>query len=106
MATNKRMRRRAETPMFPQLEEEEVTPPNLAALQKRSRDLQRSVKRLKVEMAADRLGYPMGRQRKMTYAQTAAKRRKFLVQTAEFLITALLLVGACAWLYQLWLSRQ
>lgn len=106
MAGNKRMRKRApQTPMLPLLEQEEM-PQDAAALQKRARQLQRSVHRLKVEMAADRMGFPVGRPRKMTYAQAAAKRRKFVVQAAEFLITAVLFVGACAWLYQWWLSRQ
>lgn len=103
-ATNKRMRKSApKTPMLPLPED---SPQDVEALQKRARQIKRSMHRLNVEMAADRLGYPVGRPKKMRYAQAAEKRRKFLVQTSEFVITAVLFVGACAWLYQWWLSRQ
>ena len=76
------------------------------ALRKKERVLKRTVHRMKVELAASRMGFPMGSQHRMTYAQAAAKRRRFLVQAAEFITTAILFVGACSWLYHWWLSRQ
>jgi hypothetical protein len=76
------------------------------ALRQKERVLRRKVHRMKVEMAASRMGFPMGSQHRMTYAQAAAKRRRFLVQAAEFITTAILFVGACSWLYHWWLSRQ
>ncbi|MEZ0274862.1 MAG: hypothetical protein ACAH88_08145 [Roseimicrobium sp.] len=106
MAGNKRMRKRAPqaSPMLPFMDESE--PKDVAALQRKAKQIQRNMHRLKVEMAADRMGFPVGRPRKMTFAQAAAKRRAFMVQAAEFMITAVLFVGACAWLYQWWLARQ
>src|SRR5215207_7577479 len=74
-----------------------------AALRSKERVLKKKVHRMKVEMVAHRLGFPIGSHSQLSYAQAAAKRRKFLVQIAEFLITAVLFVGACAWLYQWWL---
>lgn len=76
------------------------------ALRHKERVLKRKVHRMKVEMVANRMGFPIGSQHRMTYAQAAAKRRRFLVQAAEFITTAILFVGACSWLYHWWLSRQ
>lgn len=106
MAGNKRMRKRApkNSPMLPFMDEGE--PRDVATLQRKAKEIQRNMHRLKVEMAADRLGFPVGKPRKMTFAQAQAKRRRFMVQATEFLITAVLFVGACAWLYQWWLARQ
>ncbi len=102
MAKNKQMRKRsAKADLIQEMDQEEA-PQDVASLQKRARQLKRSVHRLNVELAADRFRH----ERKMTYAQAAASRRQFMVQAAEFLITAVLFVGACAWLYQWWLSRQ
>ena len=39
-------------------------------------------------------------------AQAAAARWKFLRQASEFIVTAVLIGGACAWLYKWWLTRQ
>lgn len=76
------------------------------ALRHKERALKRKVHRMKVELVASRMGFPLGSQHGMTYAQAAAKRRRFLVQAAEFVTTAILFIGACSWLYHWWLSRQ
>lgn len=77
-----------------------------AALRSRERALKKKVVRMRVEMVAGRLGFPIGKHLNMSLAQAAAKRRRFLVQLGEFLVTAILFCGACAWLYQWWLTRQ
>jgi hypothetical protein len=43
---------------------------------------------------------------RLTLAQARERRRVFYMQVLEFTVTALLFVGACAWLYQWWLSRS
>ncbi|TLD69844.1 hypothetical protein FEM03_16115 [Phragmitibacter flavus] len=45
-------------------------------------------------------------EQRLTLAQASEKRRVFYMQVLEFTVTALLFVGACAWLYQWWLSRS
>ena len=45
-------------------------------------------------------------ERRLTLAQTRARNRKLMVQWAEFGVTAIILVGACAWLYQWWMRTQ
>jgi hypothetical protein len=40
--------------------------------------------------------------RRLTLSQTRARNRKLMIQVAEFAVTAIILVGACAWLYQWW----
>jgi hypothetical protein len=72
----------------------------------KERALKKRMHRMRVEMVANRLGFPMGRDTRLSLAQAAQKRRHTLVQIGEFLVTAILIAGACAWLYQWWLTRQ
>jgi hypothetical protein len=81
-------------------------PINPIALRMKERALKKQVHRMKVEMVARRMGFPIGRQPDMSLAKAAQARRRFLMQAGEFLVTALLIAGACAWLYQWWLTRQ
>src|SRR4051812_20854964 len=76
------------------------------ALRMQERALKKRMHRMRVEMVANRLGFPIGRDTKLSLAQAAQKRRRTLVQIAEFLVTAILIAGAAAWLYQWWLTRQ
>jgi hypothetical protein len=76
------------------------------ALRMRERDLKKKVHRMKVEMVARKIGFPIGRQPDMSLAKAAQARRRFVMQVGEFLVTAVLIAGACAWLYQWWLTRQ
>ena len=102
MATNKRIRKPAKATKEV-LEVPSLDPMHM--LRQREKLLQKRMHRMKVTMTADRLGFPTEKQR-LTYAQASAKRRRVLVHAAEFIITAILFVGACSWLYQFWLSRQ
>ena len=52
-----------------------------------------------------RRGFAQG-ERRLTLAQSRARNRKMMVQWAEFAVTAIILVGACAWLYQWWMRTQ
>jgi len=72
----------------------------------KERALKKHMYRMRVEMVANRLGFPMGRDTRLSLAQAAQKRRRFLVRAGEFLVTTILIAGACAWLYQLWLMRR
>jgi hypothetical protein len=76
------------------------------ALRLKERALKKKVHRMRVEMVARRLGFPIGTQPDMIRAKAAAARKRFLLQVVEFVVTAILIGGACAWLYQWWLSRQ
>lgn len=103
-SSNKRVRKSSPKSSAHEIMDDRLDP--VEALRRKERLLQKKVHRMKVEMVANRLGFPMGSQRRLTFAQAAAKRRRFLVQAAEFITTAILFVGACSWLYQWWLSRQ
>jgi hypothetical protein len=81
-------------------------PMNPIALRMKEKSLKQQVHRMKVEMVARRLGFPIGRQPDMSLAKAAQARRRFLMQVGEFLVTAILIAGACAWLYKWWLTRQ
>ncbi|OAI55524.1 hypothetical protein AYO49_01200 [Verrucomicrobiaceae bacterium SCGC AG-212-N21] len=81
-------------------------PMNPIALRMKEKSLKKQVHRMKVEMVARRLGFPIGRQPDMSLAKAAQARRRFLMQACEFLVTAILIAGACAWLYKWWLTRQ
>jgi len=94
-----------------------------ASLKAKAQDLEKTLHRLEVEIA---MTSRLDRERKLrnrntipapertrvrasgrlTHAQTLEKRRKLLMQILEFTITALIFVGACAGLYQWWLSRS
>ena len=50
-------------------------------------------------------GFAQG-ERRLSLAQSRARTRKLLVQWAEFGVTAIIFVGACAWLYQWWARTQ
>jgi len=92
-------------------------------LKAKAQDLEKTLHRLEVEIAAtsrldqerkirnrntipapERTKFARS-QRRLTHAQTREKSRKRLMQVMEFTVTALLFVGACAGLYQWWLSR-
>lgn len=77
-----------------------------AALRMKERALKMKMHRMRVEMVANKIGFPIGKQSHMSLAQAASKRRSFLVHACEFVVTAILIGGACAWLYQWWLTRQ
>lgn len=77
-----------------------------AILRQQERALKKKVHRMKVEMVARKLGFPIGAQPDMIRAKAAAARRRFLMLAAEFIVTAILIGGACAWLYKWWLTRQ
>jgi hypothetical protein len=81
-------------------------PMNPIALRMKERALKKQVHRMKVEMVARKIGFPIGRQPDMSLAKAAQARRRFVMQVGEFLVTAVLIAGACAWLYQWWLTRQ
>lgn len=94
------------------------------SLKDKERELQGQLHRLEVEIAAtsrvfaderrrrneNELPPPEGyrsraKGKRLTLAQAREKRRVFYMQVVEFAVTLLLMVGACAWLYQWWLSR-
>lgn len=96
------------------------------SLHEQSLELESKVRRLEVEIAATsrmaqesrirnrdllpppdsvRGGFAYSKTR-MSFAQSRTKRRAVALQFTEFTITLLLFVGACAWLYQWWLSRH
>jgi hypothetical protein len=123
MSTNKRInnpRAKSAKDMLSEGKGRSVKPKSLKA---KAEDLEKTLHRLEVEIAAtsrlahekkiknrnfvpppERSGFARSAGRK-THAQKLEQRRKLLIQVAEFSFTALLFVGACAWLYQWWLSR-
>ena len=92
-------------------------------LKAKAQDLEKTLHRLEVEIAAtSRLAHESKirnrntipapertkfarSQHRLTHAQSREKNRKLMMQVMEFVVTALLFVGACAGLYQWWLSR-
>lgn len=124
MSTNKRIRKPSSKTMTSLLDE--ATPRRPKTLREQSIELESKVRRLEVEIAAttrmahesrirnrDTLPPPdairggAGRsQARLSFAQSRTKRRALAFQFTEFTITLLLFVGACAWLYQWWLSRH
>lgn len=104
MPSNKRIRNSRSKTGLAAIEGARLDPG--AELKLRERALKKRMHRMKVEMVASRLGFPIGRDTRLSLAQAAQKRRRFLVQIAEFAVTAVLIAGACAWLYQWWLTRQ
>lgn len=105
MATgNKRVRSTKSRSGLAAIDEPQLDP--TVALRMRERALKKKMHRMRVEMVANKIGFPIGKQSNMSLAQAAGKRRRFLVQAAELVVTAILIGGACAWLYQWWLTRQ
>ena len=104
MSANKRVRHTKSRSGIGAMDDARLDPG--AALRMKERALKKRMHRMRVEMVANRLGFPMGRDTKLSLAQAAQKRRRFMVQIAEFSVTAILIAGACAWLYQWWLTRQ
>jgi len=124
MATNKRITNRAKVRSAKELARQAVETPQPRRLKDKAKDLEGKLHRLEVEIAASSRIYGETRRRsrdelpppepsrkirsgpkRLTHAQTREKRRTFYMQVLEFAVTALLFVGACAWLYQWWLSR-
>lgn len=104
MPANKRVRSTKPKSRMGAIDDSQADPG--LALRMKERALKKTMHRMKVEMVASRLGFPMGRDTRLSLAQAASKRRRFMVQIGEFLVTAILIAGACAWLYQWWLTRQ
>lgn len=104
MPANKRVRNAKSRSGIGAMDDSRLDPG--AALRMKERALKKHMHRMRVEMVANRLGFPIGRGTRLSLAQAAQKRRCFLVQIAEFTVTAILIAGACAWLYQWWLTRQ
>lgn len=102
---NKRVRSSKPKQNKSSLDEQPHSDPSVA-LRMKERALKMKMHRMRVEMVANKIGFPIGKQSQMSLAQAASKRRSFLVQAGEFLVTAILIGGACAWLYQWWLTRQ
>lgn len=104
MPANKRVRNSRSKSGLGALDDPRLDPG--VALRQKERALKKRMHRMRVEMVATRLGFPMGKHTNMSLAQASSKRRRTMVQIAEFLVTAILIAGACAWLYQWWLTRQ
>ncbi|MFZ4763557.1 MAG: hypothetical protein ACOYMN_01285 [Roseimicrobium sp.] len=103
MSSPNKLMHRPKPPKVTEDLESKVSPEE--KLRRKEQALRKEYRKMKVALAAQRLGIPTGGQR-LPLAQQAAARRRALLQAAEFITTAILFAGACAWLYQWWLSRQ
>lgn len=124
MPTNKRIRKPSSKTVTSLLDESAPRRPK--TLREQSLELENKVRRLEVEIAATTRMAHESRIRnrdvlpppetirggtghakaRLSFAQSRTKRRALAFQFTEFTITLLLFVGACAWLYQWWLSRH
>lgn len=124
MLTNKRIRKSSHKTMTSLLDEATSRRPK--SLQQQSLELESKVRRLEVEIAAtgrmaqesrirnrdilpppDSIKGVFGHSKvRLSLAQTRTRRLALTLQFTEFVITLLLFVGACSWLYQWWMSRH
>lgn len=124
MSINKRVRKSSSKTVTSLLDEPVSRRPK--TLREQSLELESKVRRLEVEIAAttrmahesrirnrdilpppDAIRGGAGQSRtRLSFAQSRTRRRALALQFTEFTITLLLFVGACAWLYQWWLSRH